>query len=322
MQSVAAANGRTTDGGGGTTGPGLVISCEHGGNRIPVPYRGLFLEHQPLLDTHRGFDAGALLMARTLAAAFGAPLVFATVSRLLVDLNRSIGHPRLHLAVIRAAPAEVRQRILDRYYAPYRKQGEDLVRQAIAVRGQVVHISSHSFTPELDGELRRADIGLLYDPARPAEAALCARWKAALKACAPGLTVRRNYPYAGTGDGLTTWFRRRLPPCAYMGIELELNQKHVAGDARRWSALRRVIVESLRRALASAGPGLSAEPFHAAKPSTPIVGTRRRACVDGAQELDDEDPHRLRADLRVPSADPHDSDPERAPLARLRLGPS
>ena len=229
----------------------LVITCEHGGNRIPAPYHDLFRSHQALLDSHRGFDPGALTMAKALATALAAPLVASTVSRLLVDLNRSLGHPRLHFELIRTAPAEVRQQVVERHYQPFREQVEHHVRQAIADRGHVIHISSHSFAPELEGKVREADIGLLYDPARPGEVDLCARWKASLKACAPEFTVRRNYPYAGKGDGLTTWFRRRLPPSAYVGIELELNQKHVSGPASQWTALREAIVNSLRRALAS-----------------------------------------------------------------------
>ena len=61
------------------------------------------------------------------------------------------------------------------------------------------------------------------------------------------LTVRRNYPYAGKGDGLTLWFRRHLPPDVYVGIELEVNQKHVFTAGRQWTAMRKVIIESLRR---------------------------------------------------------------------------
>jgi predicted N-formylglutamate amidohydrolase len=232
-------------------GHGLVITCEHGGNRIPRAYRDQFQTHQSLLDSHRGFDPGALIMARALAAAFAAPLAASTVSRLLVDLNRSVGHPSLHYEAISNEPAEVRQRILKYHYQPYREQAERLVRQAIANHGHVIHLSSHSFTPKLDGKVRNADIGLLYDPARPGEADLCEDWKSALKACSPNLRVRRNYPYAGKGDGLTAWFRQRLPPCAYMGIELEINQKHIIRAGRHWAELRKVIVESLRRALAS-----------------------------------------------------------------------
>ena len=229
----------------------FVITCEHGGNQIPKAYRDLFHAHQAQLDSHRGFDPGALIMAKALSTAFTAPLVVSTVSRLLVDLNRSVGHPRLHSEATRNLPTEVRQRILKHYYQPFRTQAEHLVRQAIANHGQVIHLSSHSFTPELDGKIRNADIGLLYDPARPGEVDLCERWKAALKVCAPGLKVRRNYPYAGKGDGLTAWFRRRLPPSIYVGIELEINQTYIIGAGRHWTELRKVIVESLCKTLAN-----------------------------------------------------------------------
>ncbi len=254
LVETTAMDGRTADCGGHA----LVITCEHGGNRIPAPYRDLFHGHQSQLDSHCGYDPGSLIMARALATAFAAPLVTSTVSRLLVDLNRSIGHPRLHSEAIRNTATQVRQRIVEHYYRPYRAQAERLVRQTIAEHGRVIHLSSHSFTPELDGKVRDADIGLPYDPARPGEADLCERWKAALKACAPDLTVRRNYPYAGKGDGLTARFRRRLPPGAYVGIELEVNQKHVFRAGRHWTALRKVIVESLCRALATDRAGTSA----------------------------------------------------------------
>ena len=71
----------------------FIITCEHGGNRIPAPYRRLFRERRALLLCHRGYDPGSLVMAKALARACRAPLVASTVSRLLIDLNRSIGHP-------------------------------------------------------------------------------------------------------------------------------------------------------------------------------------------------------------------------------------
>jgi len=89
-----------------------VITCEHGGNGFPCCIRDLFHGQQGLLESHRGYDPVALVMGRALAAAFAAPLVASTVSRLLVDLNRSVGHPRLHSEATRKAPAEVHQRIM------------------------------------------------------------------------------------------------------------------------------------------------------------------------------------------------------------------
>ena len=185
-------------------------------------------------------------MAKALAAAFAAPLVTATVSRLLIDLNRSIGHPQVFSLATRGAPATLREAIVESYYRPYREQVERIVRQARSRGQRVIHVSSHSFTPELDGTVRNADVGLLYHPDRRAEADWCARWKAALAVIDPRLRVRRNYPYAGKGDGLTASLRLRHPPGGYVGIELEVNQAAVLAGGRRWASLRASLIDSLR----------------------------------------------------------------------------
>ncbi len=190
-------------------------------------------------------------MARDMARAFGAPLVTSTVSRLLVDLNRSIGHPRLFSEAPRGAPAELRAAIVERYYRPYRSRVERLVAGFVSAGRRVIHLSSHSFTPELDGEVRQADVGLLYHPGRRPESDLCALWKASLADLAPGVRVRRNYPYAGKADGVTSYLRRRFPPASYVGVELEVNQAIVLAAGRRWSTLRRTLIDSLRAARAA-----------------------------------------------------------------------
>jgi predicted N-formylglutamate amidohydrolase len=102
----------------------------------------------------------------------------------------------------------------------------------------------HSFTPRLDGRVRTADVGLLYDPARADELRFCRDWKAALRACDPTLRVRRNYPFLGKADGLVTHLRDTFPRRKYLGIELEVNQARLAapGASRQ---LARLIAESL-----------------------------------------------------------------------------
>jgi predicted N-formylglutamate amidohydrolase len=232
----------------------FLVTCEHGGNGIPASCRALFRGQRALLASHRGFDAGALVMATALAGAFAAPLVASTVSRLVVDLNRSLGHPQLWSTATRAAPRELRAEIVERYYRPYRTEVERRVRRATARGGRVIHLSSHSFTPVLDGDIRTADVGLLYDPARWGEAELCARWKASLAAIAPHLRVRRNYPYAGKGDGVTSSLRRAFPHGVYVGIELEINQRFVLADRRRFAALRGALIDALRAASRNFAP--------------------------------------------------------------------
>ena len=229
-----------------------MVTCEHGGNRIPAPYRRLFQGQRALLDSHRGYDAGALVMATALSENLRAPLVASTTSRLLIDLNRSLGHRDLFSAVTRRAPAKTRTEIVEQHYRPYRMRAENLVAQAILNGRRMIHISSHSFTAELGGEVRSTDVGLLYDPGRGGEVELCARWKRSLAAMAPHVRVRRNYPYAGRADGLTSHLRRRFTAQHYIGIELEINQ------SRRWKQLRQQLIDSLgtvRAALTQADIG-------------------------------------------------------------------
>ena len=230
----------------------FLITCEHGGNRIPIRYRDCFAGCEDLLQSHRGYDAGALSMARTLARQLGAPLIYSTISRLLVDLNRSPGHPRLHAEAIRRLPAELRQRILADYYLPFRSKVEAAIVAALASGPRVLHHYSHSFTPVLDGIVRSADVGLLYDPARAGEADLCEAWLACFREREPGLRLRRNYPYSGKSDGLTAYLRRRFPADDYLGIELEINQGIVAAGGKKWRCLRSQVIASLAQALEAA----------------------------------------------------------------------
>jgi len=223
----------------------LIVTCEHGGSRIPREYRKLFAGFDKVLASHRGHDPGALSLAQDLASATGAPLVASTVSRLLVELNRSPGHRKLFSERTRDLPAPDRARIVARYYEPYRHEVEARVRSLVARRKRVLHVSAHSFTPVLDGEVRRTDVGLLYDPRRSTERSLCHAWSALLASRIAPLRVRRNYPYRGYDDGLTTFLRRRFPASRYLGVEIEVNQKHPLQGGRHWQVIRRQIVQSV-----------------------------------------------------------------------------
>ena len=236
------------------------ITCEHGGNRIPSRYHDFFRGREALLRTHRGYDIGALRVARELSEALSAPLLVSTVSRLLIDLNRSPGHPKLYSEATRNTPAQIREEIAARYYLPFRIQAETRIAQAIEHSQNVIHVSCHTFTPELDGKVRNADIGLLYDPARKPEANLCRRWRIALGEHATALKVRMNYPYTGTADGFTVHLRRRFPAERYIGLELEINQKHVRDDADHWRAVRHAVIEALRAVAPGAGAQAGVQP--------------------------------------------------------------
>jgi predicted N-formylglutamate amidohydrolase len=213
----------------------LILSCEHGGNRVPARFRTFLSER--FVDTHRGYDPGALALARDLAAATRAPLFYSSITRLLVELNRPLGHPQVFFLRL---PEETRASLLERYYFPY----WNAVREAVRRRRRVLHLSVHSFTPRFRGVRRTTDIGLLFDPQRATEARFCRRWRNALLGQDPRLRVRFNDPYEGTFPSLVDSLRKKYGSRRYVGIQIEINQRFPRGDARRWLALRRVLVKS------------------------------------------------------------------------------
>ena len=230
--------------------PRLLVTCEHGGSQVPPELGRLFpASSRDVLESHRGFDAGALSVARALAERLRAPLLFSETTRLVVDLNRSPHHPRLWSEFTRQLGAEDKRLVLDAHYAPYRSAVESAVREAVAAGGRVLHVSSHSFTPELLGAVRTADVGLLFDPTRPAEADWARRWQVILGRVFPSWKIRRNYPYRGTADGLTTHLRRVFPDPDYAGIELEINQRRVF--EADWAAYVDSVATSLEMLVAS-----------------------------------------------------------------------
>jgi predicted N-formylglutamate amidohydrolase len=207
----------------------------------------LFRGADRVLASHRGWDPGALASARLVARRLRRPLLAVTWSRLFVDANRAPSNPRIWSRFTAALPKDERDRILARWWRPHRQTVEDAV-AAAAARHRVVHVAVHSFTPELDGAVRNADVGLLYDSRRGREAALCRRWAAILRNLDPGLRLRYNYPYRGSTDGLTTWLRRRHAEARYLGVELEINQALVGAPG--WRRLQERIAESLGELLA------------------------------------------------------------------------
>ncbi|KPK04882.1 MAG: hypothetical protein AMS20_07875 [Gemmatimonas sp. SG8_28] len=225
------------------SGVRLLLTCEHGGNRIPHEYRSLFRGAGAALASHRGWDPGALPLARSMSRRLGLPLMTVTWSRLLVESNRSPTNRRIWSAWTASLPKRDKARILERYWWPHRRRVESAVRTAVKDGARVLHVAVHSFTPVLDGETRNADVGLLYDSARRAERSACLRWAALLRERDPGLRVRRNYPYRGAADGLSTWLRRRFPPKAYLGVELEANQAYLASPRR--TELARVLADTV-----------------------------------------------------------------------------
>ena len=216
---------------------------------MPREYAALFAGAEDVLATHRGFDIGAGAVARVFGRELGVEPFIATTTRLVVDLNRSPGNRNVFSQYTRAFTAEQRAVALVRHYWPYRRAVEDAVARFATAGERVLHVSAHSFTPVLRGEVRNCDVGFLYDPRRAGEVRFVEAWHRALAAANPKLMIRRNYPYSGVSDALVTHLRRRYGARGYVGVELEVNQKHVGGA--RWSAFIRLLATTLATAVAT-----------------------------------------------------------------------
>jgi predicted N-formylglutamate amidohydrolase len=198
-----------------------LITCEHASNHLPKRYADLF-QGTHLLETHQGWDIGAGGVATAIAKQLNLPIHLAQYSRLLVDLNRSLHHPKIFSPRIKALSAAEKRTIIDEYYLPYRNAVNETIKQILQQGKTLQHISVHSFTPILNGQRRNCDIGLLYDPSRKLEKQFALRLQSLLQGC--GLKVRMNYPYRGINDAFVTQLRRINTPERYQCIELEINQ--------------------------------------------------------------------------------------------------
>lgn len=230
------------------------MTSEHGGNEVPADFAPLFHGSDHELRSHLGWDPGTLGLARELAGRLGADLLTSTVTRLLVDLNRSPHNPRVFSRLTRGLPLAERAGLLERFHRPHWNAAREAVLAGIARSGRALHLAVHSFTPVLDGVTRKPDLALLYDPARPGELALASAWARALRNTLPAMAVGRNAPYRGNADGLTTHLRRLYANREYLGIEIEVNQRHLGGGNRFPAWVARDLAETLTEALADQPP--------------------------------------------------------------------
>lgn len=211
----------------------VLLTCEHASNAVPDGWDpGVGGD---VLASHVAWDQGARIIAEALRDRLGAPLFLGRYTRLYVDLNRFPHRPSVIPEVAFGVPVPANHGLGDaereaRLAAAHRPWREAVRAAATAAvgRGPLLHLSIHSFTPALGADVRDYDMGILFDPGRDAEGRAAA---VLIGACeAGGLSARPNQPYAGAGDGVTSWLRTLFPDAAYAGIEVETSHRVTEAD--------------------------------------------------------------------------------------------
>lgn len=233
----------------GDPASGLLIIVDHASNAVPedidlgIP--------KTLLCEHMAIDIGTWDLCHDLAERLSAPAVLATVSRLVVDLNReedahgivphaSDGHEIPGNAVLTPG---ARARRIDRFWRPYHAE----ISHHIADYAPRMLVSLHSFTPALrsdPGRERPWHIGVLYNEDDRAARHAIPLFEAA------GAVTGDNLPYSGKVLNATMNRHGEAAGLPYLGIEVRQDLIADASGVARWAEIIAPVIVETRNRLA------------------------------------------------------------------------
>ena len=221
--------------------PRVLVIVDHASNHVP---EGIDLGIQrELLANHIAWDIGA----EAVADALGYPVFAATVSRLVVDMNRDLDDPALipkisdliEIVGNRDCDREARGTLWRDYHAAL----GGLIDKA---RPKLL-VSLHSFTPKLTSgpnEARPWEIGILYNQddraARVAIPLLEAR----------NVMVGDQLPYSGKVLNATMNRHGERTGTPYLGIEVRQDLIGDAAGVAHWAGVLRFVIAACLDAVA------------------------------------------------------------------------
>ncbi len=222
---------------GAATGP-FVILCDHAAKAIPPEYGSLGLGPEER-EAHIAWDPGALAVSRHLARMLDAALVHCSVSRLVIDCNRSLDAPDLIAATSETTtipgnvglPDAERRRRIASVHAPYHAAVEKLIDARLDAGRATSLVAVHSFTPVYRGVRRPWEIGIVFDRNRRLADPLIEGLKA------EGLVVGVNEPYS-PADRVYYTLTRHAESRGLAAAMIEIRNDLIRTDdqAKAWGA--------------------------------------------------------------------------------------
>jgi len=205
----------------------LFLFGDHASRHIPEVYNNLGLKGNDL-TRHIAWDIGTESLVHLLAEHFGCGAQLASVSRLVIDMNREPDAPGLIPVVSDGTLipgnqnlSEVaRQSRIENYYKPYHHALSETMHHFQGKDPLI--ISVHSFTPKpLDGDLRKTDIGLLIKH----DEASAKVFAEVLRGAYPKLNIGMNLPYSAYDLNYTV--DCHIAPHGFRHLAIEVRQDHL-----------------------------------------------------------------------------------------------
>jgi predicted N-formylglutamate amidohydrolase len=174
------------------------IICDHASNRMPKVLKDLGVKKADL-KKHIAWDIGAEEISRQLGRALDMPVILASYSRLIVDLNRAPYHHEGmlaesdHIAIPgnKNLSKQDKDRRLKQLFWPYQKEIGKVTDKFVRKKKTPLLIAVHSFTPAMEGKKRPWHISVLWRR----EEKIAKQIVQALRRSNPSLLIGENEPY-------------------------------------------------------------------------------------------------------------------------------
>ncbi len=220
----------------------ILTVIDHASNHVP-PDIDLGID-PALLETHIAWDIGAAALGHALDF----PLHAASVSRLVIDLNREEQSPglipRISDGIVIPGNSGDRTDRIARFYRPY----HEMLAARIAAERPAILLSLHSFTPTLaekPDEIRPWEVGVLYNrDDRSARIAI-----PLLEAA--GIVTGDQQPYSGTMLNATMNRHGEGTGTPYLGLEVRQDLISDETGVAHWARRLLPVIEKCARAFAS-----------------------------------------------------------------------
>jgi len=235
----------------------ILLVCDHASCRFPKSLGDMGLD--PFARRcHLAVDICAGPLTEKLADSLGVTAVLAQYSRLVMDCNRQLMDPSAFLQFgdgilvpgnrnLHPSDKELRANAL---YWPYHKAVDKQVQRLRAAGLLPAFIAIHSFTPVMNGESRRWEMGVLWDTDTRLRDIFLDDFTAA------GYCVGDNQPYSGKApQDYTIDHHAEEIGLPHIGIEIRQDLIDNDGGVEIIANVMHKIIESIPERLISMGAG-------------------------------------------------------------------